>query len=30
MALEVERVQRGSIAAQLGIEPGDVITHMGG
>lgn len=30
MALEVERVQKGSIAAQLGIQPGDVITHMGG
>ena len=30
MALEVERVQKGSIAAQLGIEPGDFITHMGG
>lgn len=30
MALEIERVQKASIAEQLGLEAGDVITKMGG
>lgn len=28
--LEIESVQKGSIAAELGLEPGDKVTHMGG
>lgn len=30
MALEIESVQQASIAEQLGLEAGDVITQMGG
>ena len=30
MALEIEHVQKGSIAEKLGLEPGDFVTHMGG
>ncbi len=30
MALEIEHVQKGSIAGKLGLKAGDVVTHMGG